>query len=52
MQIKKVLNHIKSDWEFLSSDGDIAILESHANDGRTLTLLYTGKIWNLEKRSI
>ncbi|XP_051169096.1 uncharacterized protein LOC127286641 [Leptopilina boulardi] len=41
-EIKKLLNHIKRDWEFFSSEGDITALECHAKSGRILTLLYSG----------
>ena len=45
--MKNLLEHIKCDWYLWSSEPEIRILEKYAEEGRKLTLLYTGKYFKL-----
>ena len=43
--MKKFLDHIKSDWNTWSYEPEVKMLEDYAEEGRKLTLFYTGNFF-------
>ena len=42
--MKSFLDHIKSDWNVWSCEPEIKFLEAYTEEGRKLTLFYTGNL--------